>query len=350
MNIHAMNSGKPSIGASIAKSLWNSLVSMFVGAVALLGFVFSPVWNYPDRMKVVTRCLLICFSGLVFLWMMFWLGQRPVFTIKHIQVESIDGAPLKHVNLPAIRSLVVSNLAGNFFSIRLDSARTAFESVPWVRTASVRRVWPNGLAVTIQEHDPIGIWGGNEEPMLINKHGEIFVANMAEAEADRDLLKFSGPLGSNREVISLYNKMNEWFKPWNAKAVEVTLSNRYAWSAKLDNGIRFEFGRDLDPRDREQIEARVDRFFKIWPQLQEKMNNKVELVDLRYPNGFALRVGGKYSSDRKDLLEEGVAQIPPVEKIAKNETPSIKKAVTKDSVKKEDKKKVKWVEKGGRNN
>lgn len=349
MNTHALNSNRTSIASSIAKSLWNSIVSMLMGGLALLSFVFAPIWNHPDRMKIVTRWLMICFAFLVFIWMMFWLGQRPVFTIKQIQIESTDGEPLKHVNLPAIRSLVLGNLTGNFFSIRLDNARNAFESVPWVRSASVRRIWPNGLAVTIQEQDPIGIWGGQDEPMLINKHGELFVANMAEAEADRNLLKFNGPDGSNREVISLYNRINEWFKPWDAKAVEVTLSNRYAWSAKLDNGMRFEFGRDLDHRDREQIEARVERFFKTWPQLQEKMNGKVELVDLRYPNGFALRMGGK-GIEKKDQAEIQVAEKPPVTKVAQKEPSSLKKAASKDSAKKEDKKKVKLVEKSGRNN
>lgn len=349
MSTRMMHSRKSSFGPGFALSLWNSITSMFVGAFALLGFVFAPIWNYPERMKHLTRWLMIGFSLLIVLWMLFWLGQRPVFTIKQIQIESADGSTLKHVNLPAVRSLVIGNLTGNFFSIRLDNTRAAFESVPWVRTASVRRIWPNGLAVTIQEHEPLGIWGGMDQPMLINKHGELFVANMAEAEADGALLKFSGPEGSNREVISLYNQINEWFKPWNTKAVEVSLSNRYAWSAKLDNGVRFEFGRDLDHRDREQIEARVDRFFKIWPQLQEKMNGKVDLVDLRYPNGFAIRMGGK-GLESKHSTDEQFAQAEISVKGVPQETNAVKKVTNRDPSKKVEKKKVKLVEKSGRNN
>lgn len=349
MSSRALGSRKPSFVSSILTSLWNSIVSMFSGAMSLIGFVAAPIWNYPERMKVVTRWLTIAFTLLVLLWLLFWLGQRPVFTIKQIQIESANGAQLKHVNLPAIRSLVVSNLTGNFFSIRLDNARNAFESVPWVRAASVRRIWPNGLAVTIEEHEPLGIWGGQDEPMLINKYGEIFVANMAEAESEGALLKFNGPEGSNREVISLYNRINEWFAPWGSKAVEVSLSNRYAWSAKLDNGMRFEFGRDLDHRDREQIEARVERFFNIWPQLQEKMNGKVDLVDLRYPNGFAVRMGAK-GGESKVSGNEQVAQAAMHEKEILKESTSLKKAATRDSAKKVEKKKVKLVEKSGRNN
>ncbi len=352
MTTHAYSSRRTPPKNSIGKSILEKLKAMMAGAGSLLAFVFAPIWNHPDRMKVVTRWLFSLFGILIFLWLMFWLGQRPVFTIKQIQIESSTGEPLKHVNLPAVRSLVVGNLTGNFFSIRLDSARAAFETVPWVRKASVRRIWPNGLAVTIEEHEALGIWGNADEPTLINKYGELFVANHAEAEADGKLLRFNGPEGSNQDVMALYRQLNDWFKPWGVKASEVNLSNRYAWSAKLDNGMRFEFGRDLDQKDREQINARVERFFKIWPELQDKWAGKVETVDLRYPNGFAIRLGnGKtsdYASRDNDAQDDVAQQRTDEKKIASKSADSIKKVSDKKSVNKS--KNEKQKDKHGRKN
>jgi len=51
-------------------------------------------------------------------------------------------------------------IKGNFFSINLQRARAAFESVPWVRRATVRRVWPDRLAVSLEEHRAAALWSG----------------------------------------------------------------------------------------------------------------------------------------------------------------------------------------------
>ena len=325
---------------------------MIVGAINLLGYIFAPIWNHSERMKVVTRWLWILFAVLFTLWLMFWLGQRPVFSIKQIQIESNNGEPLKHVNLPAVRSLVIGNLTGNFFSIRLDNARNSFESVPWVRKASVRRVWPNGLAVTIEEHQALGFWGGSDEPTLMNTYGELFVANVAEAESDRKLIVFNGPVGSSRDVLALYEQLNNWFEPWHAKAVEVSLSNRYAWSSKLDNGMRFEFGRDLDQRDRQQINARMDRFFKAWPQVQEKWPGKIDMVDLRYPNGFAIRLNTPKSVENKgaDIKLASHPEDSAHKPVQKKSRVEIEKANADSHSKKVEKKNIKLVDKNGRSN
>jgi hypothetical protein len=47
-----------------------------------------------------------------------------------------------------------------FISIDLDQAR-AFETVPWVRQATLRRIWPDRLAVHLDEHQPVALWLGD---------------------------------------------------------------------------------------------------------------------------------------------------------------------------------------------
>ena len=349
MSIRTFNTRSESRKLKLLKSLIETFKSMFMGCMAILAFICAPIWNHPERMKILTRWLIALLGILLMLWLMFWLGQRPVFSIKKIQIESNTGENLKHVNLPTIRSMVIGNLSGNFFSIRLDNARTAFESVPWVRSASVRRVWPNGLIVTLEEHEALGIWGGANDARLMNTYGELFIANVAEAEADRKLVQFNGPDKSNHDVLALYNLLNEWFKPWKAKPVEVSLSNRYAWSSKLDNGIRFEFGRDLDQKDRAQINVRMERFFKTWPQIQQQWPGKVDMVDLRYPNGFAIRLNGnKNITDKQETTELAQADNKLTEQKNQIENSGIKNSSSNTYSKKVDKKNVKVVNKNGR--
>ena len=65
-------------------------------------------------------------------------------------------------SVSTIRANAAPQLAGNFLTIDLGAVRRAFESVPWVRLAIVRRVWPNRLRVRLEEHRPVALWGSDE--------------------------------------------------------------------------------------------------------------------------------------------------------------------------------------------
>jgi cell division protein FtsQ len=127
----------------------------------------------------------------------------------------------------------------------------------------------------------------------MNTYGEVFVANMAEAEDGASLLKFSGPEGSNQEVFKKVQKINAWFEPWNVKVQGLDLSSRYAWKVKLSNGLLIELGRELDERDSKQIQLSVERLLKSWPQVEEKWGQRIDSIDLRYANGYAIHIGKK---------------------------------------------------------
>ena len=82
-----------------------------------------------------------------------WLMRSPLFPIRAIQ---LDG-DLARNSVPTIRANAAPRLAGNFFSVDLQGSRAAFESVPWVRRAVVRRVWPDKLVVRLEEHRPAAL-------------------------------------------------------------------------------------------------------------------------------------------------------------------------------------------------
>jgi cell division protein FtsQ len=69
----------------------------------------------------------------------------------------------------------------------------------------------------------------------------------------------------------------------------LVLSNRYAWTVKLDNGMTVELGRDQGDA---VLKERIARLVAVYPQLLERLQGKIESVDLRYPNGMALKADG----------------------------------------------------------
>ena len=237
--------------------------------------------NALSGLLVAGAVLALLVSGL---W---WVAQRPMFTLKSIVVEGMPDMPLRRVNALTIRSTALPRIKGNFFTADLDSVRSAFESVPWVRTAMIRREWPNKLIVSVEEYRTLGTWG--EDGRLLSVKGDVFTANLDEAEEDGPLLAFSGPDGSEKDVVAHYGQIKDWFAPLSLKPAAVALSDRYAWTVKLDNGMTLELGRE---QDKNTMHDRVMRLIGVYPQLLQKMNGKIENVDLRYPNGMALKDNG----------------------------------------------------------
>ena len=268
-----------------------SRMSAFLnGFGEVLTSLASPLWNYPDRMQKLSRFLVRCFLAIACLGILVWLSQRPVFVLRQVVIEPVVGQTLKHINKPVVKQQVLETVQGNFFSVRLEDVKRGFESMPWVRHANVRRVWPNGLIVSIEEQKPFGTWGGADSHILMNIHGELFAGRTSDLGDGIQLIDFNGPEDASKEVMRLYEKANAWFKPWDAEVKNLTLSERYAWHVKLSNGMKVEFGRDEESSDKTLTEDRVARLFKYWPQVQERWANRVDAIDLRYANGFVVHL------------------------------------------------------------
>ncbi|MFZ6646475.1 cell division protein FtsQ/DivIB [Undibacterium sp. TJN25] len=242
------------------------------------------MWQDVKLLNMVANTLFAVLLLLLLASGVWWVVQRPMFTLKVIQIESAEQQELRHVNALTIRDGALPRIKGNFFTTNLDAVRGAFEAVPWVRKASVQREWPNKLIVTLEEHTALGTWG--EQGRLLSVKGDVFTANLAEAEEDADLVEFDGPDGSEKEVLARYADLKAWFSKISLAPESLQYSNRYAWSLKLNNGMRVELGREQTSTT---LKERVDRLLTVYPQLVASLQESIESVDMRYPNGLALK-------------------------------------------------------------
>ena len=212
-----------------------------------------------------------------------WISQRPAFSLRTVDVEPRRGHAIRQLPERVLGSALAQSARGNFFTVRLDDVRAVVETVPWVRRASVRRVWPAGLAVEIEEHRALALWG--EDGGVINTEGELFYANLAEAEEDGPLPRLSGPPGTELLVTTRFSEIGSVLMPAGLKPVMLALSERHAWTVKLDDGTTLLLGRDRE----HSFEKRIARWIETYPEVQSQLNRRAALIDLRYPNGFAIR-------------------------------------------------------------
>ena len=217
-----------------------------------------------------------------------WLMRSPLFPIRGIQ---LDGDLLRN-NVPTIRANAAPRLAGNFFSVDLQQGRKAFEAVPWVRRAVVRRVWPDRLAVRLEEHRAVALWVAPGEPdsgadRLVNSHGEVFDANVGDVEDD-SLPRFEGPEGSAAQMLAMVRRVQPALAKLDMEIERLHLSGRGSWRADLDSGASIELGRGSE----DEIVARTERFVRTLAAATAKWRAPLEYADLRHTDGYAVRLRG----------------------------------------------------------
>ena len=245
-------------------------------------------WHSPTVMDRVSA-FLVTASVLIMLGTVgWWLMNRPVFTVKRVLVDTIAG-PLVHVSERQIQIALSEAINGTVLLTDLAAIQRAVQAMPWVRKATVRRVWPNRLLIRIEEHRAVAQWEGSR--LLVNSYGEAFNAPIAEHLEDCRLIRLAGPADTQRLVLDRARQMHGWLAPLNQPLEKLTLSAQYAWTAQLAGGLTLELGRDALPTP---LEERIRMFVKTRAWLDRELSSAdhtatLGRVDLRYAIGYAFR-------------------------------------------------------------
>jgi cell division protein FtsQ len=229
------------------------------------------MWDKPDTLNAIARLLFAAALLLAAYGGVHYIVRLPVFPLREVV---IDGE-LVNVTREQLETLARREIKGNFFTLDLAEARAAFATLPWVRKVDVRRQWPDRLEVALEEHAPLARWGN---AALVNTHGEVFAAAF-----EGNLPKFEGPEESAKQIAIQYDYFRRRLAAIGQVPVEVRVSPRHAWQVRLASGVTLKLGRV-------GLEARLERYIAFHDRTLGRLQRKLDYVDLRYPNGFAVRI------------------------------------------------------------
>jgi cell division protein FtsQ len=248
-------------------------------------------WDRPQLLTLVADLLLL-FGGVALAYAAtLAVARLPLFPLRQLVVIS----DLQRVQPAQLKLAAQSAVVGNFFTVNLDAVRAEFEKQPWVRRVSVRRLWPDGIELSLEEQHATAHWGlpsEHAEARWVNTRGEVFAAPppvdaaAGGAKVRTVLPVFSGPEGSAALMLSRYGEFTTLLAPVRRTPSVVALSARLAWQLKLDDGLTLELGRD---NAKNPLEERLTRFVAVYGPIKARFHKPIGVIDMRYQNGFALR-------------------------------------------------------------
>jgi cell division protein FtsQ len=110
-----------------------------------------------DSVKQRSPFKLLLLAGLIFSGG-FFLLLGPVQTffgdLQYFRIHEIEISGCVVTNPKALRKFANISYAVNMLTIDPKDMQERLENHPWVRQAEVRRIWPDGLNVSIREHRP----------------------------------------------------------------------------------------------------------------------------------------------------------------------------------------------------
>jgi len=201
-----------------------------------------------------------------------WLSDPWRFPLSVVEVKG----DFRYLDKQQLQAAVAPHATGGFFTVDVAAIRSAAEQLPWVRKASVKRVWPETLRLQIEEQQPVARWGARG---FLNKQGEPFLPETTSVSLI--LPSLAGPDGQELKVLENFQRVTETLSPLGLKVTQMQLDKRRAWHLQLDNTVLLELGRA-------DAWQRLQRFVRAWPVVFAGRLDELQRVDLRYSNGFSV--------------------------------------------------------------
>jgi cell division protein FtsQ len=191
-------------------------------------------------------------------------------------LERIEVAgDLRQIQPQSILQIARSGTSG-FFASDIQEIRMALESEPWIEHATVRRIWPDRLEITVRERIPVARWN---ESFLVDRWGQVF--GPVESARWVHLPHLEGEPGRQVPMMHRYLEVAALLADLGVEVDGLQETARLAWQVSLADGSRILMGRDDDV-------SRLNQLHVLLPVLGSYQESPLAKIDLRYSRGAAV--------------------------------------------------------------
>lgn len=234
---------------------------------------FAPLLTSLKRALYVIAALIVL---LTLMSQKEWFLQLIDHEITTINVEG----KFENVTQAQIEKAVPALIGSSFLMSDLDGIKMKIEALPWVENATVTRVWPSGIELSIDEQSAVSYWN---EKAFINNKGVIFTPENLDRSLSLPILvgvDEQSPM-MRMKMLTVLKGLQVLLGGYQLSVSKLELKPRGVWEVVLGNGISVALGA-------EPLEDKVHRLGTIFTQGTTIDLNNIKRIDARYPNGVAV--------------------------------------------------------------
>ncbi|MCK4675192.1 MAG: cell division protein FtsQ/DivIB [Gammaproteobacteria bacterium] len=266
--------------------------------------------NKTSPLKSIAKTLPVVFGAVAVFYVALLIKEFEAPDIEFPVVLPVNNVQVKgeltFLDEEEIRLTVEDNISGGYFTVDLNYVREILLQQPWIQEVSLRRQWPASVSVYVKEQKPVAYWndeGYISETGNVSETGDVF--KPASVNKKLNLPRLRGPEGQHNTVWKFMNVLYQKMAVLNYEVKHLHLDDRRAWQLVIASNVaaanntdneRAGFENDIDVRlGRFDTDKRMQRFVRILPALTTEMKheentNKIKVIDMRYPNGFAVQM------------------------------------------------------------
>lgn len=237
----------------------------------------NPKPSQDRLMSVTTWATLLILGSVVLLaaWLRLGVIGSDRWAIEWLEVSG----HLQRTSASQVRAAAAPHASAGFFATDLGAVREAVEALPWVSQARVTRIWPDTVAISLEEHQPLARWNSTGVLSGLETQGGALLS-IDGSEDIQGLVRLYGPEGRHEEVLAVWQTMRSDLSAVGLHVDSLKLDERGSWTVMLSNGTELRLGR-------ERRDERLARFIAVHEHIRMHPQ-QARMVDMRYANGMAV--------------------------------------------------------------
>lgn len=180
----------------------------------------------------------------------------------------------------------------SLLTLDLEDARVRIETLPWVKQATLKKLFPDTVEIAVVERDPYALWQHAGTVSLIDDAGKIITDRIDERYAWLPRVVGTGAA----EKAAAYTGLIDAYPTIARQARAGILVSEERWTVVLESGIELMLPAEKPEAALATIES-LDRDHAV-------LSREISAIDLRQPGHVVFRLTEEGMTARKAALKE----------------------------------------------
>lgn len=209
----------------------------------------QPVWRAAGRLAELPRwtgsAAALGFLSLTITYGIFLGGygrevSDALLSAAGFEIEAVKLSGQRETNEFQILEALEIQEGSSLALFDADAARERLTDIPWVKNASVMKLYPGTIQVNLEERVPYALWQRGDVVSIINEAGDVITDDVDGRYANLLLVVNHGAQRRAKEIMSALEKVPEL----RSRVRAAFLIGQRRWDLQLENGISIRLPED----------------------------------------------------------------------------------------------------------